>query len=340
MKWDIFVSHASEDKEDVAGPLADMLQARGFKVWYDTYTLSLGDNIRQSIETGLSESQFAVVILSPSFFAKKWTNLELDGLFALEKQNQKRILPVWHKVSASDVEAYSSFLAMRRAAQTFLGLDCVAGQIEHAVRRERDDGSRHDGSEERVLLHPHSFDILEAAKQSTGTLMVAEHMNGLIVRAGDAPFDVDSDPRKEALILHSLNELLARGLIEQQSESCFAVTQEGFDFTRPDGVCQAQWPELPALTPPNESTAKDILQSAVTGNGLVGLVAHRGGETLQAGSKAWESNGEQRPVARWKSVLCELVDKGLLQQTSEEMFRVSHLGYLWTDKLNITEQQQ
>jgi hypothetical protein len=85
MNWDVFISHASEDKAVVAKPLADMLQAKGLKVWYDEYTLSIGDNLRRSIEQGLAGSRYGIVVLSPNFFAKKWTQLELDGLFALER---------------------------------------------------------------------------------------------------------------------------------------------------------------------------------------------------------------------------------------------------------------
>ncbi len=134
MKWDLFISHASEDKKDFVLPLAEKLIAEGFEVWYDTFTLTLGDNLRRSIEKGLAESRFGVVVLSPNFFAKQWTNLELDGLFALEKMDEKRILPVWHNVKSSDVEKYSLFLAMRLGVSTDKGLDHVVQEISKVVK--------------------------------------------------------------------------------------------------------------------------------------------------------------------------------------------------------------
>lgn len=70
--WDAFISHASEDKESIAEPIAKALTQRGYKVWYDSFCLKLGDNLRKSIDEGLSRSRYGVVILSPSFFAKKW----------------------------------------------------------------------------------------------------------------------------------------------------------------------------------------------------------------------------------------------------------------------------
>lgn len=39
MTWDLFISHTSEDKVDVARPMADLLQTEGVTVWYDEYTL-------------------------------------------------------------------------------------------------------------------------------------------------------------------------------------------------------------------------------------------------------------------------------------------------------------
>lgn len=77
MTWDVFISHAWEDKEEVAHPLAEALKAKGLSVWYDKFTLKIGDSLRQSIDNGLSKSRYGVVILSKSFFAKKWPKNEL-----------------------------------------------------------------------------------------------------------------------------------------------------------------------------------------------------------------------------------------------------------------------
>ena len=62
MSWDVFISHATEDKAEVASPLAEALQAKGFSVWYDEYTLVLGDNLRRSIEHGLAQSRMALLL--------------------------------------------------------------------------------------------------------------------------------------------------------------------------------------------------------------------------------------------------------------------------------------
>ena|SRR3989344_746222 len=118
-KFDVFICHASEDKESFVSPLADKLKRAGIKVWYDEFILKWGDPLRASIDKGLSGSRYGIVVLSRSFLKKKkWTERELDGLFALESHGQKRILPIWHDISYSDILQYSPMLADRLAKRS------------------------------------------------------------------------------------------------------------------------------------------------------------------------------------------------------------------------------
>lgn len=131
---DVFISHASEDKDAFARPLADALIAEGVTVWFDEYELRLGDRLRATIEDGLRRSRYGAVILSHNFFAKRWPQLELDGLFALEI-GAKRILPIWHRLTAEEVRKYSPILSERLAVSTDRGLDVVVRSILDAIRR-------------------------------------------------------------------------------------------------------------------------------------------------------------------------------------------------------------
>jgi hypothetical protein len=133
MMWDVFISHAWEDKEEIARPLANALANAGLRVWYDEFTLTLGDRLRRSINRGLIESRFGVVILSPNFFAKGWINLELDGLTTRELSSGKTILPVWHNVTHEDVERFSPTLADKMSVSTATGLDTVLREILRVV---------------------------------------------------------------------------------------------------------------------------------------------------------------------------------------------------------------
>jgi len=118
ISYSAFISHASEDKEELVRPLADELTRLGSKVWYDEFALRIGDSLRRSIDRGLANSRFGIVVLSPSFFAKNWPQYELDGLVAKEQQGHKVILPLWHRVSKDDVMKYSPTLGDRLALNT------------------------------------------------------------------------------------------------------------------------------------------------------------------------------------------------------------------------------
>lgn len=116
--YDAFISHASEDKEGVARPLAEALIGRGYAIWYDELQLKVGDSLRRSIDRGLARSRFGIVVLSPSFFAKQWPQYELDGLVAREMTGGKVVLPLWHKVTKDEVLGYSPSLADKVALNT------------------------------------------------------------------------------------------------------------------------------------------------------------------------------------------------------------------------------
>jgi hypothetical protein len=136
MSWDAFISHASEDKEIVARPLCHSLQNLGLKIWFDEFTLTIGDSLRQSIDRGLADSRFGVVIVSPDFLRKAWPQRELDGLVAREVAGTKVILPVWHNIEANEILRYSPPLADRLAAKSSDGLSKAATQIAEAIRRD------------------------------------------------------------------------------------------------------------------------------------------------------------------------------------------------------------
>ncbi|WP_244092936.1 toll/interleukin-1 receptor domain-containing protein [Blautia glucerasea] len=117
-EYDFFISHAWEDKETVAKPLADALIAKGAKVWLDKYAMQVGDSLRQSIDDGLVHSRYGIVVLSEIYFKKFWTGKELNGLFAKQEEGRKVILPVWHNVSKDTVKQYSPILADMVALKT------------------------------------------------------------------------------------------------------------------------------------------------------------------------------------------------------------------------------
>jgi len=129
----LFLSHASEDKAGFVEPLAQALKDNGFVVWYDKFVLTMGDSLLRKINEGLRECDYGVVVLSPAFFAKQWPQSELDGLFALENEQRKVILPVWKDLTKAEVAHFSPILAGRLAAQASEGIPRVVEMIRQAI---------------------------------------------------------------------------------------------------------------------------------------------------------------------------------------------------------------
>lgn len=133
--YDVFISHASEDKDEVARPMAEALQAHGLKVWYDEFTLRIGDSLRRKIDEGLANSRVGLVVLSPSFLGKGWTNHELDGIATRSVTGEQVLLPIWHKISKQEVISYSPSLADKLARNTATHtIDEIAVEIAELIQ--------------------------------------------------------------------------------------------------------------------------------------------------------------------------------------------------------------
>ena len=133
---DTFISHASEDRESVARPLAGLLEKRDISVWLDEKKLAVGDQLPTELDRALARSRFGAVILSRHFFEKEWPRMELAGLLALETSDGlKRVLPVRHGMSQGELAQRSPLLAGRVNVSTELGLHVVADSLVAAIRR-------------------------------------------------------------------------------------------------------------------------------------------------------------------------------------------------------------
>lgn len=132
--YDVFLSHASEDKDNVARPLAELLQERGLRVWYDEFELRIGDNLVAKLNAGISTSRFGIIVLSQSFFAKRWTNYELDMLEHLWVTEERMLFPIWHGIEMEQIRAYRVFLAnlVGRSTDTY-AIKEIANEIHEII---------------------------------------------------------------------------------------------------------------------------------------------------------------------------------------------------------------
>ncbi len=132
--WDAFISHASEDKEEIVKPLAEELKAYGAKVWYDEFELKPGDSLSKSIDKGLIGSKYGVVIISSAFINKGWTDYELRSLISKEIDTGKTIIPVWHNISVEEVTKFSLFLKDKYSIKSDIGVSILALKILEVIR--------------------------------------------------------------------------------------------------------------------------------------------------------------------------------------------------------------
>lgn len=135
-EYDVFLSHASEDKDDVARPLAVMLRERGLRVWYDEFEFRIGDNVIAKLNSGINQSRFGIVVLSKAFFdlAKHWTKHELDTLESLWVTETRVMFPVWHNISVQEIRGFRASLAniIGRSTATYT-VEEIANEIQQVI---------------------------------------------------------------------------------------------------------------------------------------------------------------------------------------------------------------
>ena len=117
-KWDVFISHASEDKESFVRPLAIALRRLDVSVWYDEFSLRVGDSISGAIDKGLAEAAYGLVVISRAFIEKPGPKRELRGRVTREVGGRKVILPIWHGLTHREVMKFSPPLADALAIDT------------------------------------------------------------------------------------------------------------------------------------------------------------------------------------------------------------------------------
>lgn len=208
--WDVFISYASEDREEVAGPLAEALKGLGMRVWFDRFELKIGDSLRERIDDGLSRSRFGVLILSPAFFSKHWPKRELNGLAQREVAGQKVILPVWHEVDDQVVRTFSPPLADRVALLASTGAYQLAFQIAEVVRPELAEEARaraakvltlariRSGKELcRIVADAHAFQFFNETASSAAEAKEIAELVQEVQDCGDVWSDLDAGQRVE-----------------------------------------------------------------------------------------------------------------------------------------------
>lgn len=106
-QYDVFISHASKDKSDYVESLYMCLRRLGVSIFYDSDSISWGDNWKKAILDGTAASEFAIIVISEHFFDREWTERELNEFLKLQNESgQKIVLPLLHKISRDQLKAH------------------------------------------------------------------------------------------------------------------------------------------------------------------------------------------------------------------------------------------
>ena len=103
-KYKVFVSHSSEDKLTYVDDLVREIKELGISVFYDTDVICWGDNLKEVIDNALKNCSLAVIVISPSYFGREWTEYELFTLLRRQRaENNKLILPILYNVTKKEL---------------------------------------------------------------------------------------------------------------------------------------------------------------------------------------------------------------------------------------------
>lgn len=159
MEYDIFLSHASEDKDSFVRPLAECLRHEGFKLWYDEFELIAGDSLIEKIDYGLANSKAGVVVLSKSFFEKAWPQHEIRGLRSRYLYKNTTLIPIWFGISLEEIIDISPPLADIKAIDGSLSSDSIVKEIRRVVEPSEFGFNTTTIEEANDLLHKGEFDF-------------------------------------------------------------------------------------------------------------------------------------------------------------------------------------
>ena len=221
-RYDLFLSHASEDKDFVA-PLAEKLTNLGLDVWYDDYVLRIGQQLRVALDNGLKKSDNGVIVLSKNFFTKMWTQLELDALSNLLSHNINKIFPIWYGVNKHDVDVFSPILGTLVGRLSSVGIDKISIEIYEEIKNNQP-----IKSESRFKLHTTDPQIEEIqSRRFRFLLKLYETRDRRFLR-----------PRKEIgnelgfhddTLAEVSNYYLDKYFIEYPASGCVEITMWGMD---------------------------------------------------------------------------------------------------------------
>jgi hypothetical protein len=134
-RYDVFISHAVEDKESIANELYDRLkESTRLRIWYSGKKLIPGESIEKTIYKGLRRSRYGIAILSPTYLRKNWTTQELHSLLFRERDKDHVIFPILHQITLDEIVEKYPFMRDRYCISSNKGMDNVIRAITDKIK--------------------------------------------------------------------------------------------------------------------------------------------------------------------------------------------------------------
>ena len=92
--YDVFISHASEDKAAIARPIFEACEALGLKAFLDEEHIGWGQSFTAKINTALGAARTVLAIVSPTSVGKEWPVAEVNTALSLDVTGEKVVLPL------------------------------------------------------------------------------------------------------------------------------------------------------------------------------------------------------------------------------------------------------
>lgn len=74
----VFISHSSKDKKDVES-IIPYLNGQDLPVWFDKYSISVGESITESVQRGIEESDMVIFGVTDNFLNSNWCRFEMTA---------------------------------------------------------------------------------------------------------------------------------------------------------------------------------------------------------------------------------------------------------------------
>lgn len=126
---DVFIGHASEDKDNVARPIFDACKKANLKVFFDEKDIGWGDSLTEVINNALGRSKYFLAIVSMSSIGKSWPERELFSAISNDINRKQKILPL---VVGDSKEVFNHFPIL--ADRLYLTWDGDAEKIASRIK--------------------------------------------------------------------------------------------------------------------------------------------------------------------------------------------------------------